>query len=67
VVTNFNIFSSTILLLFRWGTTLLYCPASEPLRRAIFGSTSSIVDRWSRPWAWPYCWVSVGLHALIPW
>jgi len=28
----------------------LFCPASEPLRRAIFGNTSSIFDLWSRPW-----------------
>jgi len=26
------------------------CHASEPLRRAIFGTTSSIFDLWSRPW-----------------
>jgi len=29
---------------------LLDCRASEPLRRAIFGTTSSIFDLWSRPW-----------------
>jgi len=29
---------------------LLDCPASEPLRRAIFGTTSYIFDPWSRPW-----------------
>jgi len=29
---------------------LLDCPASEPLRCAIFGTTSSILDFWSRPW-----------------
>jgi len=28
---------------------LLDCPTSEPLRRAIFGTTSSIFDLWSRP------------------
>jgi len=28
---------------------LLDCPASEPLRRTVFGSTSSIFDLWSRP------------------
>jgi len=27
----------------------LDCPVSEPLRRAIFGTTSSIFDLWSRP------------------
>jgi len=29
---------------------LLDCPASEPLRRAIFGTTSFIFDLWSKPW-----------------
>jgi len=29
---------------------LLDCLASEPLRRAIFGTTSSIFDPWSKPW-----------------
>ena len=29
---------------------LLDCPASEPLRKSIFGSTLSIRDLWSRPW-----------------
>jgi len=29
---------------------LLDCPTSEPLRRAIFGTTSSIFDIWSRSW-----------------
>jgi len=32
-------------------TPLLDCPASEPLRRAIFCTTSSIFDLWSRPWS----------------
>jgi len=46
---------------------LLDCPASEPLRPVIFGTTSSIFDLWSRPWTWPECWVSVEfLHVLIP-
>jgi len=32
-------------------THLLHdCHASQPLRRAIFGTTSSIFDLWSRPW-----------------
>ena len=30
---------------------LLDCPASEPLRKFIFGSSLSILDRWSGPWA----------------
>jgi len=29
---------------------LLDCPASELLRRTIYGTTSSIFDLWSRPW-----------------
>jgi len=29
---------------------LLDYSASEPLRRAIFGTTSSIFELWSRPW-----------------
>jgi len=38
---------------------LLDSPASEPLRRAIFGITSSIFDLWPDLGAWPDCWVSV--------
>jgi len=41
-------------------THLLFdCPASEPLRRTIFGTTSSIFDLWSRFWGVAGCWVSV--------
>ena len=29
---------------------LLDCPASEPLRKSIFGSSLVILDLWSRPW-----------------
>ena len=29
---------------------ILDCPASEPLRKSIFGSSLSILDLWSRPW-----------------
>ena len=29
---------------------LLHCPASEPLRKSIFGSSLSILDLWSIPW-----------------
>jgi len=43
---------------------LLDCPASEPLRRAIFGTTSSIFDLWSRPWGVTRLLVSVAFfHA----
>ena len=31
-------------------THLLDCPASEPLRKSIFGFSLSILDLWSRPW-----------------
>jgi len=34
----------------RYDYFLLDCPASKPLWRAIFGTTSSIFDLWSRPW-----------------
>jgi len=45
---------------------LLNCPASEPLMRAIFGTTSSIVDLWSRPLGMARLLVSVELpHAPI--
>ena len=29
---------------------LLDCPASEPLRKSIFGASLPILDLWSRPW-----------------
>ena len=46
---------------------LLDCPASEPLRKSIFGSSLSILDLWSRPWGAPDCWVSGEfLRAPIP-
>jgi len=46
---------------------LLDCPASEPLRRAIFGITSSILTSGPDLAAWPDCWVSVKfLQAPIP-
>jgi len=45
---------------------LLDCPASEPLRRAIFGITSSILTSGPDLGAWPDCWVYVEfLHAPI--
>jgi len=46
-------------------THLLFdCPASELLRRAIFGNTSSIFDLWSRPWG--VVRLLEFLHAPIP-
>ena len=29
---------------------VLDCPVLDPLRRAIFGHTPSLLDLWSRPW-----------------
>jgi len=47
-------------------THLLDCPASEPLRRAIFGTTSSIFDSGPDLVAYPDCWVFVEFfHAPI--
>jgi len=37
------------------NSLLLDCPASEPLRRAIFGTTSSIFDLWKQPLSSPRC------------
>jgi len=46
---------------------ILDCPASEPLLRAIFGTTSSILTSGPDLGAWPECWVSVEfLHVPIP-
>jgi len=51
-------------------THLLDCPASEPLRRVIFGTTfsfGSIFAIWSIPWGVAGRWVSVEfLHVPIP-
>ena len=40
---------------------LLDCPASEPLRKSIFGSSLSILDLWSRPWG---VGRQLGLHGV---
>jgi len=46
---------------------LLDCPASEPLRRAIFGTTSPFLTSGPDLGVWPDCWVSVEfLHVPIP-
>jgi len=42
---------------------LLGCPASEPLRRATFGTTSSIFDLWSRLWGVARL---LGLRGVLP-
>ena len=42
---------------------ILHCPATDYLRRSLFGDSLSIYDLWSRPWG-----VSrlLGLHGLPP-
>ena len=46
---------------------LLVCPASEPLRKSIFGSSLSILDLCPDLGVWPDCWVSAEfLRAPIP-
>ena len=42
---------------------ILHCPATNSLRRSLFGDSLSLYDLWSRPWA-----VSrlLGLHGLPP-
>ena len=42
---------------------ILHCPATDSLRRSLFGDSLSLYDRWSRPWG-----VSrfPGLHGLPP-
>ena len=42
---------------------ILHCPATDSLRRSLFGDSLSLYDLWSRPWG-----VSrlVGLHGLPP-
>jgi len=47
--------------------SLLDCPASEPLRRAILHYTSSIFDLWSKPWGVAPLLDLSGVHPrLIP-
>ena len=42
---------------------ILYCPATDSLRRSLFGDSLSLYDLWFRPWG-----VSrlLGLHGLPP-
>ena len=42
---------------------LLNCPASEPLRKSIFGFSLSILDLWSRHWGVARL---LGLHGVPP-
>ena len=46
---------------------ILRCPATDSLRRSLFGGSLSLYDLWSRPWELPGFWGSmVFRHAFIP-
>ena len=42
---------------------ILHCPATDSLRRSLFGDSLSLYDLWSRPWGVARL---VGLHGLPP-
>ena len=42
---------------------ILYCPATDSLRRSLFGDSLSLYDLWSRPWGVARL---LGLHGLPP-
>ena len=42
---------------------ILHCPATDSLRRSLFGNSLSIYDLWSRPWGVAQL---LGLHGLPP-
>ena len=42
---------------------ILHCPATESLRRSLFGDSLSLYDLWSRPWGMARF---LGLHGLPP-
>ena len=42
---------------------ILHCPATESLRRSLFGDSLSLYDLWSRPWEMARF---LGLHGLPP-
>ena len=42
---------------------ILYCPATDSLRRSLFGDSLSLYDLWSRPWG--VAWL-LGLHGVPP-
>ena len=42
---------------------ILHCPATDSLRRSLFGDTLSLYDLWSRPWRVARL---LGLHGLPP-
>ena len=43
---------------------ILHCPATDSLRRSLFGDSLSLYDLWSRPWRVARL---LGLHGLPPW
>ena len=46
---------------------ILHCPATDSLRRSLFGDSLSLYDLWSRPWGVASFWGSmVFRHAPIP-
>ena len=42
---------------------ILHCPATDSLRRSLFGDSLSLYDLWSRPWRVAQL---LGLHGLLP-
>ena len=42
---------------------ILHCPATDSLRRSVFGDTLSLYDLWSRPWRVARL---LGFHGLPP-
>ena len=42
---------------------ILHCPATDSLRRSLFGDSPSLYDLWSRPWRVARL---LGLHGLLP-
>ena len=42
---------------------ILHCPATDSLRRSLFGDSLSLYDLWSRPWGVARL---LGLHGLLP-
>ena len=40
---------------------ILHCPATDSLRRSLFGDSLSLYDLWSRPWELPCFWGSMVL------
>ena len=46
---------------------ILHCPATDSLRRSLFGDSMSLYDKRSRPWEFPGFWGPlVFRHAPIP-